>query len=222
MPTPQDIWAVLPVKEFDRAKQRLAATFDPAFRRGLMRAMVEDVLSALAAAPGLAGTAVVTCDAHVAALAHAYGAVVFEDGSRDGYTEAVNAACRRLARGGKAGVLCVPGDIPGITAREVGRLIDLHRPGPAVTIVPAHDGRGSNAILMTPTDLMPLAYGDDSFALHLAVARRLGIEPQVVELPGIGLDIDTPRDVDMFACAPAATRTHRYLERSGIAAHAQD
>jgi len=218
----RNIWAILPVKDSDRAKERLASCFGPEFRRGLVQAMVEDVLSALAAAPGLAGIAVVTCDAWVAALARVYGAAVFEDGARDGYTGAVMAACRRLASEGKDGVLCVPADIPGITALEVGRLLEFHRPGRAFTIVPAHDKRGSNAILMTPPDLMPLAYGADSFVLHLANARRIGIDPQVVELPGIGLDIDTPHDIDLLARVPAATRTHRYIEHHGIPEHADD
>lgn len=209
----QDIWAILPVKELDHAKQRLSSCFDLPFRRGLMQAMVEDVLSALAAAPGLAGIAVVTCDTQVVTMARAYGAEVFEDGARDGHTGAVMAACRRLALAGKGGVLCVPGDIPCITAREVGRLMEIHRPGAAFTIVPAHDRRGSNAIVMTPPDLMPLAYGDDSFLPHLTSARERGLRPQVIELPGIGLDIDTPDDIRLLAQVPAVTRTQRYLEQ---------
>ena len=54
------VWAVVPVKELDRAKERLAAVLPPERRRALMLAMLEDVLTALAATPGLDGLAVVT------------------------------------------------------------------------------------------------------------------------------------------------------------------
>ena len=44
-----DLCAVVPVKELDRAKERLAPVLPPEQRRALMLAMLEDVLTALAA-----------------------------------------------------------------------------------------------------------------------------------------------------------------------------
>jgi 2-phospho-L-lactate guanylyltransferase len=42
---------------------------------------------------------------------------------------------------------------------------------------------------------MPLRFGDDSFLPHLAAARAVGIEPTILKLSGIGLDIDQPADI---------------------------
>jgi 2-phospho-L-lactate guanylyltransferase len=207
-----DIWAVLPVKEFDEAKNRLSITCSPAFRRGLARAMTQDVLSALSAVSELAGIVVVTADPEAAELSRAYGAEIFLDGARDGHTGAVAATIGRFVREGRGGVLTVPGDIPLISATEVSRLIRAHGQAPAFSIVPANDLRGSNAILMTPPDAVPLAFGDDSFYPHLEAARARGITPSILRMPGIGLDIDNFDDLrELLKRRAIPTRTWDYL-----------
>jgi len=210
------IVAVVPVKAIDAAKSRLAPTYAPEFRRGLAQAMLEDVLAALAGAASLAGLVVVTVDPVARELAARCGARIVEDGARDGHTGAVMAAARRLAAEGCTGMLSVPGDIPLITPEEVWLLLAAHGEAPAFSIVPAHDRRGSNAIVMTPPDAVPLAFGDDSFLPHLAAARRLGLEPAILPLPGIGLDIDNDRDLALLMRTPSHTRTWSFLAESGL------
>jgi 2-phospho-L-lactate/phosphoenolpyruvate guanylyltransferase len=211
-----DIFAVVPVKEIDAAKGRLASTHSPEFRRGLAQAMLEDVLAALASASGLAGLVLATVDPSARELAPRYGARIFDGGARDGHTGAVMAAARRLTAEGRAGMLTVPADIPSITAHEISRLLMAHREAPSFSIVPAHDRRGSNAILMTPPDAVPLAFGDDSFLPHLAAARRVGIEPLVLPMTGIGLDIDNDIDLAMLMQTPAATRSWAFIAAQGM------
>jgi 2-phospho-L-lactate guanylyltransferase len=212
------IHAVVPVKGFDAAKSRLAPTYPPEFRRGLAQAMLEDVLVALCAATELAGLIVVTVDPLARAVAAHFGARIFDDGARDGHTGAVMAAARRLATEGRTGMLTVPGDIPLITSDEVSRLLNAHGEGPAFSIVPAHDGRGSNAILMTPPDAVPLAFGDDSFLPHLDTARRRGIEPVIVPMAGIGLDIDSGPDLALFMQTPSSTHSWAFIAAQGLVA----
>jgi 2-phospho-L-lactate guanylyltransferase len=114
-------------------------------------------------------------------------------------------------------MLTVPGDIPRITAAEVSTLITAHRDAPSFTIAPAHDELGSNAILMSPPDAVTLRFGEDSYYPHLAAARTAGIEPTVVKLPGIGMDIDHPADLRMFLSMPRMqTRTLAFVEALGI------
>ncbi len=214
----RDIWAVVPVKGLNAAKSRLAPTFSPEFRSGLAKAMLEDVLVALAAASELAGTVVVTVDPLARELAARHGARIFTDGARYGHTGAVMSAARHLAAEGCAGMLTVPGDIPCITADEVSRLFAAHGQAPAFSIVPAHDRRGSNAILMTPPDAVPLAFGNDSFLPHLETARRVGIEPSIVPMPGIGLDIDNSSDLALLLQRPLPTRSWTFLVAQGLVA----
>jgi 2-phospho-L-lactate guanylyltransferase len=216
---PDGIWAVVPVKEFARAKQRLAGGLAPEERRALGAAMLEDVLGALAAVTGLAGILVVTVEPMAAGLAARYGACVRSEGARDGHTAAVTGAARFLAGQGRPGMITVPGDVPALTAAEVQATLAAHRPAPAFTIVPAHDDLGSNAIVCSPPDAVALRFGENSFFPHLDAARRHGIVPTIVRRPGIAMDIDHPADLAQFLRmgARGGSRTRDFLERTGLA-----
>jgi 2-phospho-L-lactate guanylyltransferase len=206
-----DIWAVVPVKGGAGAKQRLGDAVAPDLRRRLALAMAEDVLAALAAAPGLRGVIVVTADAAARALAERYGARVLTEGAEAGQTGAVAAAARALAREGRGAMLTIPGDVPLITPDEVARVLAAHDRVPDFVIAPAHDERGSNAILCAPPEAVPLTFGNDSFRPHLAAARRAGLEPKILRLPGIGLDIDNPADLAAFMKIASHTRARAVL-----------
>jgi 2-phospho-L-lactate guanylyltransferase len=217
-----DIWAIVPVKETVGAKQRLAALVPAHLREGLALSMLEDVLEVLAAVRTLAGIVVMTADAAAAKIAARLGARIVAEAARGGHTAVIAAAAKILAAERRGGMLQLPADIPLVSAPEITMLLDRHRPAPSFTIVPAHDERGSNAVIVSPPDAVPLCFGDDSFHPHLDAARRHGIDPQVVRLPGIGLDIDTPADLRAFARLKSTTRTQAFLERTGLAALPQE
>jgi 2-phospho-L-lactate guanylyltransferase len=217
------IWAVVPVKEFEGAKQRLSSALSPEERRTLATTMLEDVLDAVSAVRDLAGVLVVTVDPAATSLAIRYGARVVTEGARDGHTGAVTAAARLLVREGQAGMMTMPGDIPRLSTEEIAATLAAHRAAhraaPAFTIVPAHDDLGSNTIVCSPPDAVPLRFGEDSFYPHLDAARAQGIEPLVLRHPGIGMDIDNPVDLVTFLrmSPPVHTRTLAFLEQSGVA-----
>ena len=206
-----DVHAVVPVKNLGDAKQRLAGVLARPERAALFRAMLEDVLEALAGAVSLAGIVLVTRDEEAIALAGRYGAECLIEPENRGHTEAVELAAGALAERGTGALLQVPGDIPCVTAEEIEALIAAHAPAPSVTIAPSRDHRGSNAVLCSPPDVFPFRFGDDSFHPHLAAARAIGIEPTVLERTGIGLDIDTPDDLEAFLASPSGTRAYRLL-----------
>jgi 2-phospho-L-lactate guanylyltransferase len=114
----------------------------------------------------------------------------------------------------------MPGDIPRLSSAEIAATLAAHRRAPAFTIVPAHDDLGSNAIICSPPDAVPLRFGEDSFYPHLDVARAHGIDPLIVRHPGIGMDIDNPVDLVTFLkmSPPVHTRTLDFLKQAGIAA----
>jgi len=112
-------------------------------------------------------------------------------------------------------MLTIPGDVPLVTRDEILALIAAHDRMPDFVIAPAHDERGSNAILCAPPGLVRLQFGDDSFLPHLEAARLAGMEPKIIRLPGIGLDIDHPRDLAAFLKVPSVTRS-RALFQDGM------
>ena len=215
------IGAVLPVKDTGDAKQRMADFLTASERQRLALVMAEDVLETLAQVPGLSDIVVVTRDEQAAALAAHHGARVLTEPSNDGQSAAVERATAVLSREGAERMLQVPGDVPGASVAEIDAVLAAHGraggEGPAVTLVPSHDRRGTNCVLCTPPGVLPFAFGHDSFGPHCEAAQAQGIAPRILPLPGLGLDIDTPDDLRAFIARPTAGRTLDYLRESGIA-----
>ena len=215
------IGAVLPVKDTGDAKQRLAGFLSAAERQRLALAMAEDVLETLARVPGLSDIIVVTRDERAAAPAARYDARVLTEPSNDGQSAAVERAAAALSRDGVDSLLQVPGDVPGASVAEIEAVLAAHESGgddgPAVTLVPSHDRRGTNCVLCSPPGVLSFAFGHDSFGPHCEAARAQGVTPRILPLPGLGLDIDTADDLRAFIARPAAGRTLDYLRESGIA-----
>ena len=215
------IGAVLPIKDFRQAKQRLAGFLSAVERRLLAEAMAEDVLETLSQVSELSEIIVVTRDERAFELAARHGARVLAEPSNDGQSAAVERAAAALGRAGVESLLQVPGDVPGASADEIAAVLAAHGRAsdgaPAVTLVPSHDRRGTNCVLCSPPDVLPFAFGHESFGPHCEAARAQGIAPRIIALPGLGLDIDTPDDLRAFVARPAAGRTLDYLRESGIA-----
>jgi 2-phospho-L-lactate/phosphoenolpyruvate guanylyltransferase len=214
--TSLDIWAAIPDKDMQGAKQRLSPVVPRHLLEGLVLAMFEDVIAAVSCARGLAGVAVITADPLVARLAESYGARILTTDARGGHTAAVATAARSLADEGVGGMMQLPGDIPLVTADEISQVLALHRRPPSFTIVPSHDDFGSNAIVVSPPTAVPLTFGDNSFFPHLKAAERHGISPLILRVPGISRDIDNPEDLCAFAGIISSTRTKAYLDENDV------
>ena len=187
-------FAVLPVKDPDSAKSRMAAAMDGARRRDLVEAMLEDTLEALSGSRMLFGTLVVTGDEAIAAIATGFGCQVVDDPPEGGHSEAALAGTE-VARGyGAERVLLLPGDCPLLNPREIDRLLGSV-PERFVAIVPDRHGTGTNALLLSPPDAIEPAFGEGSAQRHLGLARKGGIPAGIEELPSLALDLDTPADI---------------------------
>lgn len=212
------MWAVLPVKNLADVKTRLAPVLSPAERSALFLCMVRDVLAVAAAVRAVDGVLIVTRDPRMQQIAAEFGASVLQEAADDGHSAAVARAASWLSARGESGFMQIPGDIPAVTVEELSDVLAVHggEQPRAFTIVPSRDHGGSNCIVCTPPDLMVLQFGPDSFRRHVASARAAGIPCRIVERPGIALDIDHPVDLARLAASPGNTRTHRFLEESGI------
>jgi 2-phospho-L-lactate guanylyltransferase len=203
--------AILPVKSFGRAKQRLGGAF--ADRPALAAAMVADVLDALGRVDGLDGVIVVTAEESAARAAREAGAVVVHDPVEAGQSAAASLGV--AAANGADRVLLVPGDCPALDPEQVAALLAHRAP---VVIVPDRHGQGTNALLLSPPDVMAPAFGEGSFARHAALARAAGADPKVVDVPSLGLDIDTPDDLAALRGSPGiGPRTRALLEEAAVA-----
>jgi 2-phospho-L-lactate/phosphoenolpyruvate guanylyltransferase len=197
--------AIIPVKRFDEAKQRLTAGYEPEQRRALVAAMVEDVLEAVGKARTITRTIVVTGDPIAQELAAEAGAEVIPDPGDAGHVQAVLAGIARAEVEGEDTVVLLPGDCPLLDPQELDRLL-TGVPETYVTIVPDRHGTGTNALVLRPPSAIVPAFGEGSCARHVELARDAGIPYGVEELASLGLDLDTPADVIALTRVLAAKR----------------
>jgi 2-phospho-L-lactate guanylyltransferase len=197
--------AILPVKRFAAAKQRLAAGLDGEQRRTLAAAMVADVLAAIGEARTIERTIVVSGDPTAQELAAGAGATVVPDPEDGGHVEAALAGIARAEADGASCVVLLPGDCPLLDPRELDRLL-TGLPERYVGIVPDRHGAGTNALVLSPPDAIVPAFGEGSCARHVAAARKAGIPFAVEELASLGLDLDTPADIVALTRQLAARR----------------
>ncbi len=192
--------AVLPVKRFAEAKQRLAAGMDEERRRELAAAMLEDVLRAIGEARAMERTILVSGDPLAQEIAAAaVGPVeVVPDPADEGHNVAAQAGIARAEVDGATRVVLLPGDCPLLDPRELDRLL-TGMPERYVAVVPDRHGSGTNALALSPPRAIEPAFGEGSRDRHVAAARAAGIPCGVEELPSLALDLDTPADVVALA-----------------------
>ena len=185
--------AVLPIKSFGLAKQRLGEALPSAPRRALAEAMFTDVLTALRRSRRVDAVLVVTGDHLAQQLAGSQGATVLEDPREVGQSEATALGIARARELGYPRVLLVPGDTPALDPDELDALLAREEPG--VVIVPDRHGTGTNALLLAPPEAMEPGFGPGSLERHRERAAAAGVPHEVIEVPTLALDIDTGDDL---------------------------
>jgi 2-phospho-L-lactate guanylyltransferase len=207
--------AVLPVKRFAAAKQRLAPGIGSTHRAELAAAMLEDVLDAIGAARSIERTIVITSEPRAIELARASGAEQIADPDQGGHSGAALAGIARARELGASCVVLLPIDCPLLAPRELERLL-TGMPDRYVAIVPDRHGTGTNALALAPPNAIEPSFGEGSCARHVAAAREAGVPFGVEELPSLALDLDTPADVvaltrELEARGGRASRTAKAL-----------
>jgi len=213
--------AILPIKSFAAAKQRLAESLGAGSRQALAQAMFTDVLGSLRRVPGLDGIAVVTSDRAAEAAARADRLLVLPDSAQAGQSEAALVGIRHALASGYGRVLLVPGDTPLVRPGDLAGLIADSDEG--VAIVPDRHGTGTNALVLAPPDAIEPSFGPDSLARHVAAAEAAGVPHRVQEVATLALDVDTPGDLAELTAelelrhgqAPSTRGALRQLDRAG-------
>jgi 2-phospho-L-lactate guanylyltransferase len=212
--------AILPVKSFGAAKQRLAESLGVGSRQALAQAMFTDVLGAVRRVPGLDEIAVVTSDRAAESAAAGSRVRVLREEGESGHSQAALVGIRHALAERYERVLLIPGDTPLVQAAELAGLLAA-RVG--VTVVPDRHGTGTNALLLAPPDAIEPSFGPGSCERHVAAAEEAGVFHRVEEIPGLALDVDTPADLAALVAelelrrgqAPSTRGALRQLDRAG-------
>ncbi|HEU5143117.1 MAG TPA: 2-phospho-L-lactate guanylyltransferase [Solirubrobacterales bacterium] len=207
--------AIVPVKRFAEAKQRLAPGIGDERRQALAAAMLEDVLAAIGQARTVARTIVVSGDPRAQEIAAAAAAEVVPDPADEGHSLAAQAGIARAEVEGADCAVLLPGDCPLLEGRDLDRLL-TGLPARYVAIVPDRHDSGTNALVLSPPTAIEPAFGEGSRDRHIAAARAAEIPYEVEEVPSLALDVDTPADLvaltrEIEARQGRAKRTARAL-----------
>lgn len=210
---------MIPAKGFTNAKQRLSPLLNVAQRELLAEAMLRDVLDQVVLVRELSGVYVVTGDARVSEIASFQGIHVIREPSERGETEAVTFALAQMKELGVETVLILPGDIPLLRASDIEHLLqrstERKTKGPFALLTPSHDRMGTNALLLSPPDVIKLGFGYDSFSYHLDQVRAAGLTPVIVENENIALDIDEPKDLERFLATAREGKSYETALKTG-------
>ena len=208
------MWAIVPIKTFDRAKQRLAKVLSEDERRSLMLAMARDVLSCLAKSTQLTGILIVSRAPEADALAQSFATERYAESPDANLAQALEQAAQHLISHFSAkGVIVVPADVPGIRVDELDQLLAANE---QVTIMPDDKNIGTNGLICSPPLCMPYIFDGKSFKPHVDAAFAQGITPKIVPGTAFALDIDTPDDLLAVCDKEPTSQTASYLHKSGI------
>lgn len=218
------MWALIPVKRYCQAKQRLSGFLMPGERINLFKAMLEDLLGVLCDHPDIESVLLVSDEPAVNKLAIDKGLELLTEKELgvNGLNNVVQAAVTKLMQRGIDDVMVVHGDLPLLNEQEISILIQSHQQAklPAVTIAQDTEGQGSNCVLCTPASKMYFQYGVNSLQKHSVHAKEISASLQIISLAGAQCDIDTPADLIELVNHPLlikTSQTKRYLDESGIA-----
>ncbi len=222
--------AIIPVKRFGAAKRRLLDRLDRPQRAAVVKAMLTDVLDAVARADSIERIIVVTGEGRAERIALALARrsktplEVMEDPDDKGHSEAATLGIIRALSHGTETSALLPGDCPLLDPNELDAALGRMSAG-RVAVVPDRHGTGTNALLLAPADAIGPAFGEGSRERHLDRARLAGYDAVVEELDSLALDLDTPEDLEALALvladaperAPATAAELGRLEIAGSA-----
>jgi 2-phospho-L-lactate guanylyltransferase len=164
--------------------------------------MMGRVVRAIAEA-GVEDVCVVSPDWIVLEEAKRRGATPLVQESR-GLNPALEEGRRRALELGASTLLVLPADLPLLDAGDVLAVLQETGDGPSAVISPDGMRSGTNALLMQPPDVLPFAFGADSFEAHVGAARRRDLEVRICERPHLAFDLDTAGDLTRLREAGAA------------------
>jgi 2-phospho-L-lactate/phosphoenolpyruvate guanylyltransferase len=172
------VCVLIAIKERSHCKTRLEHSLGPAARLELVRSMFTAVLSAAQAARTVRQIIVVSPERD---SVPAQIPVLADTG------ECLNAALMQAHR-----VLLA--DLPNITAADIDALARAGRRG-RFAIAPDTRGQGTNALYLVSSRPFRFQFGEGSRRSHVQEARRMGLTPRIVRLPGFEFDVDSTADL---------------------------
>ncbi|MFK7914292.1 MAG: 2-phospho-L-lactate guanylyltransferase [Pseudomonadales bacterium] len=203
------MWALVPLKLLANAKQRLADKLTPQQRQGLVLAMAQDVLGALQRSNQIERIVLISRNAEATSLAQPFAAEVFAEQEGADLPQALREGVAHALQNGASGVCIIPADAPRVTTADIDLLIAQHQ---VCTVVPDHSCVGTNALVLSPPNILDPIFDGSSFVPHLCAAVSARLPVRVFASASLGLDIDTPSDLVTLKASAGASASKAFLK----------
>jgi 2-phospho-L-lactate guanylyltransferase len=193
-----DLNIIVPFKDPAHAKERLSEVLSPGQRKELALLLFDELMRLLKGLSHAYHILVVTDSEEVDARAKSFSVSVLREQGAEGETEAVTLATAWSVANDFSSQLVVPADMARVDPADLAALLNHPRATPSVLLCPAVGDNGTNAILTTPPNVLAFRFGERSFPDYKQQAAARGIPCEVLRLPSLVLDLDTPDDLRSF------------------------
>lgn len=199
-------FAIIPVSRFIYAKTRLSPKLSIIERENLLKAMLEDVITALDGS--VEKIIVVSSDHDVLYYVEDFNVMPLQEvgdtGLNGGLAQAMEFCSNQCDN-----VLIIPSDVPLIKSISINELL---RNGNEfdVVIAPAKGG-GTNALLCPPN--FKTKFGDYSFFEHIKEAKNNGLSYNIFDSFYLSLDVNTGEDLGEIILHGDETKASKYLKK---------
>lgn len=210
-----EVFAVIPVKRLDNAKSKLAPFLTAAERKEFCLKMLEDVLNTVNSTKRINQTVVISNDLEVLHTTEKLKIKYLKE-RKNGLNQAVSQAIDWCRKRGVSSVLVLPIDIPLVKPVDLERMLAL-REKASMVISPSRNREGTNALLLTPPNIIPTTYGPQSFHKHLEEASKREISFSCYGSERVALDIDTVEDlIDFILTDAKESNAYKLLDKIRI------
>lgn len=208
------VYAVVPVKSLSASKKRLSSVLSPQERGQLTLAMLEDVLNALQAST-VNDIVVVSNDLSVNDFVGKFGAKYLAQ-KISGLNSAIEEATEWSVQQGAEAVLVLPADIPLLSSEDIDRIVKMGNRGKHNVVLSSSYNGGTNALFLSPPNLIRLCFGAKSFSKHIREAQSKGVCLRFYYSANVASDIDSSQDLGNLFKTEKNTACQRVLDQISI------
>lgn len=206
------IFAIVPVKGFERGKSRLSSMLEVEERVELCELLLDNTLSTLNKASAICEVVVVSSDKRAQRISKRHDARFLREHAELGVNKAVTIANDYCIGARAHATLVIPQDLPLLIADDIDRICSIVKEHEkCLAICPSLRYDGSNALLRKPPQLINTYYDNNSFVMHIKAAKEIRANLKIILSRRIMTDLDTIEDAQNLMKEPTMTKSVRYL-----------
>lgn len=190
------MFAIVPVKNFESGKSRLASLLTVEERVKLSELFLDYTLNTLTNTSAISDVVVVSSDKRAERIAKIHNAKFLQEKRNQGVNAAVALADVYISEYAVDATIVIPQDLPLLLPEDIEHICtSAQEHEKCLVICPSIRFDGSNALLRRPPLLISTNYDNDSYNVHIKKAKALDAIIKIIKTKRIMTDIDTVEDV---------------------------